>query len=146
METEKIDLQWPKFTLQLATSAGALLCSVIATKKILPASQTGSTGFAVLLAGALILIPFFVGALLMRVPYRTDEFERRLRNWAMTQSAIVVLISAVSANLVAEAYQSYPLPISPYIMPAMFLICYVAYSQFLRLRIAQGKRNGFTDG
>ena len=103
MTDEKIDLKWPKFTAQFMMGLIALACGIFAETRILDSGSGHSPRIDSLLGGALILIPFLVCAVLFRVPYRTDEFERRLRNWSMTQSGIIVLITAVTANLAAHS-------------------------------------------
>ena len=144
MEDDRIDLKWGKFAAQLAAGLIALACSVYASTRILASATDHSPQIDALLGGALILIPFLVCAVLLRVPYRTDEFERRLRNWSMTQAGIIVLIAAVTANLVAHSASPGETVISPFIMPALFLICHTLYSQYLRHRVAHGRPNAFT--
>lgn len=144
MTDEKIDLKWPKFTAQFMMGLIALACGIFAETRILDSGSGHSPRIDSLLGGALILIPFLVCAVLFRVPYRTDEFERRLRNWSMTQSGIIVLITAVTANLAAHSASAGDTLISPYIMPALFLICHTLYSQYLRHRVAHDRPNAFT--
>ena len=144
MEDEKIDLKWGTFCTQLAASLGALACAVFASTRILTPNPIYSAQIDALLGGALILVPFFVAARLLSVPYRTDEFERRLRNWSMTLSAIIVLVTSATTNLGAHSASPGDTPISPYMSPALFLICHTLYSQYLRYRIAHGQPNAFT--
>jgi len=146
MEDEKIDLKWGKFALQLAAGLAALACGIFASRHLLTAAPSNSALLDTLMGGAIILIPFFLAAMLTRVPYRTDEFERRLRNWSMTQSSVIVLVAAAVANLGAHSTTPGATLISPYIMPALFLICHTVYSQYLRHRIAHDRPNAFTGG
>ncbi len=146
MENEKIDLRWGKFGLQLTANFGALATSSFASTQILTGAPSRSASVDALIGGALILVPFFLAAMLARVPYHTDEFERRLRNWSMTQSGIIVLVASAVANLTVHATSPGATIISPYIMPALFLICHALYSQYLRHRIAHDRPNAFTGG
>lgn len=139
MEDEKIDLQWQRFSLQLGAGILALATAIIADTRLLTSEHGGETMGAIL-----ILMPFVAAAYLSRVPYKTDIFERRLRNWSMTQSATWVLMCAVGANLIFHMALPGEQLVSPYVMPAAFLTCHALYSQYLRRRVAAGKPNRFT--
>lgn len=139
MHNDKIDLNWIRFGIQCGTCMLALACSIVAELHFL----TTNSGDQIIATG-LIFIPFLFAAHLLKVPYLTDEFERRLRNWSMTQSAVWLLIGTVSVNLVYHTAKPNDLLISPYIMPALFLGFHALYSQYLRHRVATNKANRFT--
>lgn len=143
MNNDIIDLGWRRFYAQvfvalLAISGGAVANIILLEDR----SDMGS--FAI--AASFVLLPLVASMMLSRVPYRTDEFERRLRNWSMTQSGVWALLFGVIGRLLTEQLSSGPSPITVYVLPGMFFLYHALYSQYLRYKIATGGRNAFSDG
>ena len=150
MTDEKIDLLWGKFTWQLLLCAAAFISAAWASSHIF-GSDTERLAFSEHILGApigafLIMGPFLYALRIMRVPYKTDMFERRLRNWCMTYAAIITFMLSVAANIGYQSGAGGPYLITPYMMPAIWLIAYVIYAQYTRYCIAHGRRNSFLDG
>lgn len=150
MEDEKIDLQWGKFAGQFGVCLLALTSGIYASLHFFVGEGTHSS-FADtrlgLLIGAVLVVGTFFGALfILRVPYRKDIFERRLRNWSMTYSAVVVLSFSAVSNIAFHANGNGDYFITPYMMPGLWLVYYIIYAQYTRYCIAHGRRNSFLDG
>lgn len=143
MNNDIIDLGWKRFYGQVFVALVAISGGVTANLIIL-ADRTDTGSFAI--ASILALLPLVVLMLMSRVPYRTDEFERRLRNWSMTQSAVWVLVLGVIARLLTEPLNTGSSPITVYVLPGAFFLTHALYSQYLRYRIETGGRNAFSDG
>lgn len=143
MEKAIHDLGWLRFFAQAIVGVLGIIGGVFANQ-IFSADSFETWDYTI--ATNLVLIPLVALMLMSRIPYRTDEFERRLRNWSMTQSAVWVLIGGVVARILTELPNSGPSPITIFILPAAFFLVHVLYSQFLRFKIATGGRNAFSDG
>ena len=149
MTEEKIDLHWGKFMGQLGLGLFALACAAYADQQIFAPDQEHhhliNSGIDAFIGAILIMGTFAFALWMFRVPYRNDMFERRLRNWSMTASTMILFVFSVSINM---AYQGQigEFLITPYTMPALWLICYLIYSQYTRYCIAHGKHNSFLDG
>lgn len=143
MSDTTLDLGWFRFSGQALVSFLAIIGGAVANR-ILHESGYDASSFA--LAANLVLIPLVAVMFLSRVPYRKDEFERRLRNWSMTQSAVWVLLGGVIARLLTELANPGSSPVTIYILPGAFFLTYAIYSQYLRFRIVTGGRNAFSDG
>jgi len=143
MSSETMNLGWGRFALQLGAAILAIIGAYIAGE-ILSSTREMTWNFAI--ATNFIMLPFIAILLVFRVPYRRDEFERRLRNWSMTQSAVWVLLFAVIANLLWYLAQSRAVLVTTYMMPGLFFLCHALYSQYLRYKIARGETNAFSDG
>ena len=143
MEKALHDLGWLRFFAQAIVGVLGIIGGVFANQ-IFSADSFETWDYTI--ATNLVLIPLVALMLMSRIPYRTDEFERRLRNWSMTQSAVWVLVGGVIARILTELPNSGPSPITIFIVPAAFFLVHVLYSQFLRFKIAMGGRNAFSDG
>ena len=150
MEDDKIDLQWGKFLGQLILCFVSFMSAIYANQYIfgpLEARQAiAETAFGPLIGALMVMGTFFIALWALRVPYRKDMFERRLRNWAMTYAAVMVLTLSVAANIGFQKSHSGEFIITPYIMPALWLLCYLIYSQYTRYCVAHNRRNSFIDG
>ena len=150
MEDEKIDLQWNKFAWQFFVCLLALIGGVYVSLYIFIAEDLRSS-FANtklgLLVGFLSMMGSFIVALYaLRVPYRKDIFERRLRNWSMTYSATIVFSFSAALNIAFQIRGTGEYFITPYMMPGLWLMCYIVYAQCTRYAIVHGRRNSFLDG
>ena len=149
MTEEKVNLHWGKCIGHLGLGLLALICAAFADQSIFAPDQESHhlvNSHIDAFIGAILIMGTFAFALwMMRVPYRKDMFERRLRNWSMTASTIILFVFSVAINMAYQGQQGEFL-ITPYTMPALWLICYVIYSQYTRYCIAHGKRNSFLDG
>jgi len=148
VEDDKINLHWGKFFGQLVICLMALICAIFASRNIFGFEEArhaiAQTNFG-LLMGVLLIMGTFIGALwLVRVPYQKDVFERRLRNWSMTSAAIIVLTVSVIMNIGFQHEYSGHFIITPYMMPALWLIFYLIHSQYTRYCVAYGRPNSFT--
>jgi len=143
MQSETLNLGWGRFALQFSLAVLAIICAFIAGEILLSISERN---WFFVIAAILIFLPILAMSMVFRVPYRRDEFERRLRNWSMTQSAVWVLMLVVTINLLHHRGDSQPELITTYMMPGLFFLCHALYSQYLRYRIAIGARNAFSDG
>jgi len=143
MSSETMNLGWGRFALQLGAAILAIIGAYIAGE-ILSSTRETTWNFAI--ATNFIMLPFIAILLVFRVPYRRDEFERRLRNWSMTQSAIWILLLGVVVNLLWHLAQAGNVLITTYMMPGLFFLCHAIYSQYLRYKIANGETNAFSDG
>jgi len=143
MEDDKIDLHWGKFFGHLIICIITLISAIFASRQIFGFEDARHAIAKTNLGepiGALLIMGTFLAALwILRVPYRKDVFERRLRNWCMTYSAIMVLTLSVAANIGFQHEHSGQFIITPYMMPALWLIGYLIYSQYTRYCIANGR-------
>jgi len=137
VEDDKIDLQWGKFSGQLVICVISLLGGIYSSLYFFiteaKRSDFANTDFGLI-----------VGVFL--VPYKKDMFERRLRNWSMTYAASAVLILSVAVNIAFQIGGNGNYLITPYMMPGLWLVYYIIYSQYTRYCIAHGRRNSFIDG
>ncbi|MEP1229101.1 MAG: hypothetical protein ABJG88_00350 [Litorimonas sp.] len=150
MIEEKINLEWRKFSGQFIMCLLALMGGIHASLHFFVAKGTriafadSDIGFII---GALLVIGTFYAALwVIRVPYKKDMFERRLRNWSMTYAAIMVLLFSATINIAYQAYDKGGFLITPYMMPGIWLLSYIIYAQYTRYCIATGRKNSFLDG
>ena len=150
MDEDKIDLQWRKFAWQLFLCLVALAGGIHASLHFFSGQDTriafANTDFGPPIGALLVLGTFLFALRIMRVPYKTDMFERRLRNWSMTYAAILVFSVSVAANIGFQYGGDNGYLFTPYVMPALWLICYIIHSQYTRFCIAIGRRNSFIDG
>lgn len=150
MMDDKISLEWGQFSKQFLICFIALLSAIFASQKIFGPQESlhaiANTTFGPVI-GALLIMGTFLGALwALRVPYRKDMFERRLRNWSMTYAATIVFTLSAVANIGFQQTHSGDFIITPYVMPALWLLCYIIYSQYTRYCVAHGRKNSFIDG
>ena len=143
MHSKTLKLDWGRFALQFSLAVLAIICAFIAGEILLSIPERN---WFFVIAIILIILPILAMSMVFRVPYRRDEFERRLRNWSMTQSAVWVLMFAVTINLLHHREDSRPELITTYMMPGLFFLCHALYSQYLRYKIARGEKNAFSDG
>lgn len=143
MDSTKLDLGWLRFSGKFIVSLLAISGGV-AANLILLADRPDAWAFAK--ASNLVLLPIITLMIMSRVPYRTDEFERRLRNWSMTQAAVWVLVGGVIGRLLSETSNPNQSHITIYILPGVFFLTQALYSQYLRFRISTGGKNAFSDG
>jgi len=150
MEDDKIDLQWAKFFGQLTICIISLLGGIYASLYFFVAESERSifakTDIGLMTGVFLVMGTFFIALWMLRVPYKVDMFERRLRNWSMTYAASTVLSFSVVLNITFQLGGSGNYFITPYMMPGLWLVCYIIYSQYTRYCIANGRRNSFLDG
>jgi len=150
VKEDKIDLQWDKFLRQFSLCLAALISAILASQKIFGPLEArhaiAHTNFGPPFGALLVMGTFFIVLWALRVPYKKDMFERRLRNWAMTYAAILVFTLSVAANIGFQNDQGREFIITPYMMPTLWLLCYLIYSQYTRYCIAHGRRNSFIDG
>jgi len=143
MQPETMNLGWGRFALQVGAALLAILGAYIGGE-ILTSGRELSRNHSI--APYFILFPLIGISMVFRVSYRRDEFERRLRNWSMTQSAVWVLMGVVLANILWHVFQSQNALVTTYMMPGLFFLCHAFYSQYLRYKIARGETNAFSDG
>lgn len=150
MDEEKIDLHWGKFARQLFICLVALAGGIHASLHFFSGQDTriafANTEFGPAVGALLVMGTFLFALRIMRVPYKTDMFERRLRNWSMTYAATLVFSLSVAVNIGFQYGNDNSYIITPYMMPALWLICYIIHSQYTRYCIAAGRRNSFIDG
>jgi len=150
MEDDKICLHWNKFSGQLILCLISLLGGIYASLYFFVAeterSAFANTDVGFMTGVFLTMGTFFVASWALRVPYKKDMFERRLRNWSMTYAASMVLSLSLAINIGFQAWGTGDYLITPYMMPGLWLVCYVIYSQYTRYCIANGRRNSFLDG
>jgi len=150
MIDEKLDLEWGKFTWQLIVCLIALIGGIYASLYFFvpeaSRSAFASTAFGLLIGALLVMGTFFFALAVLRVPYKKDLFERRLRNWSMTYAAVTILSFSVALNIAFQTHGNGDYFITPYMMPGLWLVFYIIYAQYTRYCIAHGRRNSFTDG
>jgi len=150
MEDEKLNLNWGKFAGQLSLCLIALIGGIHASLHFFVAEaeriRLANTEFGPIIGAFLVFGTFLLALRIMRVPYKTDMFERRLRNWSMTYAAVFVFTMSISLNIGFQYNNDNGYIITPYIMPALWLVCYLIHSQYTRYCIATGRRNSFLDG
>jgi len=92
MEDEKIDLHWGKFFGHLIICIITLISAIFASRQIFGFEDARHAIAKTNLGqpiGALLIMGTFLAALwMLRVPYRKDVFERRLRNWDFNMSIV----------------------------------------------------------
>jgi len=150
MTDETPDLEWGKFTKQFVICLLALLCGIHASLHFFVAKEAridfADSDFGFMIGALLIVGTFYAALWAIRVPYKKDMFERRLRNWSMTYAAIIVFLFSATINITYQAYEAGGHLITPYMMPGLWLVCYILYSQYTRYCIAYGRKNSFLDG
>ncbi|MEP6342698.1 MAG: hypothetical protein ABJ275_05225 [Maricaulaceae bacterium] len=150
MTEEKVDLHWTKFTWHLTISIIAFACAFFADTHIFttaPETPPLINNNLDTFMGAVLIMGTFAFALWsVRVPYRKDMFERRLRNWSMTTATMIMFVMTISINIAYQGQNQGAFLITPHLMPALWLICYILYSQYTRYCIVHGRRNSFLDG
>ncbi len=150
MIEEKIDLQWRKFAWQLGVCLTAFAGGIYASLYVFTTESSQlafGNSYAGALMGVLLVMGTFYAALwMMRVPYKKDMFERRLRNWSMTYAAIMMFVISFAVNIGFQQDNNGTYLITPHMMPGLWLVFYIIYAQYTRYCIAYGRRNSFTDG
>jgi len=150
VEDDKIDLQWGKFSGQLVICVISLLGGIYSSLYFFiteaKRSDFANTDFGLIVGVFLAMGTFYAALWMLRVPYKKDMFERRLRNWSMTYAASAVLILSVAVNIAFQIGGNGNYLITPYMMPGLWLVYYIIYSQYTRYCIAHGRRNSFIDG
>jgi len=149
MDDEKIDLQWGKFAWQLFICLIALAGGIHASLHFFTAEETriafAKTDLGLIIGVFLVMGTAYFALWILRVPYKNDMFERRLRNWSMTYAAILVFMFSAALNIALQINDKGAL-ITPYMMIGAWLVCYIIYSQYTRYCIASGRKNSFLDG
>lgn len=150
MKDEKPSLEWGKFLGQLLICLIAFYGGIHASLHSFAAQSAAINpdlgSFEYIIGGLLTLGTFLIALRIIRVPYRTDIFERRLRNWSMTYSAVMVFTVSVTINIIYQNYAIGRFLITPFMMPGLWLVCYLVHSQFTRYCIVHDRKNSFIDG
>lgn len=140
MTEEKIDLQWGKFTAQMALAIAMMIAGFIALA-LLEGDEQWQKYFGAVISIVIIAATAFTYRAVSRNP---DEFERRVESLALSQAGLYVIVYIIIMSALSYLGATDTKPMTIFAAPGFLLLYRGLMAQYTRWDMVHGKSSGIS--